>query len=51
MMRGLEKSDLAVVAMKPANNAGPPAAECVEPSAGTKGSADPPCTRRTQSPQ
>jgi len=49
MMHGLEKSDLAVVAMKPANNAGPPVAEWVEPRAGTKGNADPPRTRRTQS--
>ncbi len=49
MMHGLEKSDSAVVAMKPANNAGSPAAERVEPRAGTKGNADPPRTRRTQS--
>jgi RNA-directed DNA polymerase len=49
MMHGLEKSDLAVVAMKPANNAGSPAAEWVEPRAGTKGNANPPRTRRTQS--
>ncbi len=49
MMHGLEKSDLAVVAMKPANHAGSPAAEWAEPSAGTKGNADPPRTRRTQS--
>ncbi|MBK6850948.1 MAG: group II intron reverse transcriptase/maturase [Burkholderiales bacterium] len=49
MMHGLEKSDLVVVAMKPANNAGSPAAEWVEPRAGTKGNADPPRTRRTQS--
>ena len=49
MMHGLEKSDLAVVAMKPANNAGSPAAEWAEPRAGTKGNANPPRTRRTQS--
>ena len=49
MTHGLEKSDLAVVAMKPANNAGPPAAEWVEPRAGTEGNADQPRTRRTQS--
>lgn len=49
MMHGLAKSDLAVVAMKPANKAGVPAAEWVEPRAGTKGNADPPRTRRTQS--
>ena len=44
-----EKSDLAVVAMKPANKAGSPAAEAVEPREGTKGNADQPRTRRTQS--
>ena len=49
MMHGLEKSDLAVVALKPANKAGAPAAERAEPRAGTKGNADPPRTRRTQS--
>ena len=49
MMHELEKSDLAIVAMKPANNAGSPEAEWVEPRAGTKGNADPPRTRRTQS--
>ncbi len=49
MMHGLEKSDLAIVAMKPANKAGVPAAKWVEPRAGTKGNPDPPRTRRTQS--
>lgn len=49
MMNGLEKSDSVVVAMKPANNAGAPAAEWVEPRTGTKGNADPPRTQRTQS--
>jgi RNA-directed DNA polymerase len=49
MTHGLEKSDFAVVAMKPANKAGTPAAEWVEPRAETKGNADPPRTRRTQS--
>ena len=49
MMHGLEKSDPAVVAMKPANKAGQPAAEWVEPRAGTKGNAGRPRTRRTQS--
>jgi len=49
MMHGLEKSDLAIVAMKPANKAGRPAAEWVEPRAGAKGNTDPPHTRRTQS--
>ena len=33
MMHGLEKSDLAIVAMKPANNAVQTAAEWVEPRA------------------
>jgi RNA-directed DNA polymerase len=37
------------VAMKPANKAGPPAAEWVEPRAGTKGNTGQPHTRRTQS--
>ena len=39
MMHGREKSGLAVVAMKPANKAGKPAAELVEPRAGAKGNA------------
>jgi hypothetical protein len=37
MMNGREKSDSAVVAMKPANKAGEPTAEWAEPRAGTKG--------------
>jgi RNA-directed DNA polymerase len=49
MMNGPEKSDSAIVAMKPANKAGQPAAEWVEPRAGTKGNASQPHTRRTQS--
>jgi len=49
MMNGLEKSDSAVVATKPANKAGRPAAEWVEPRAGTKGNTGQPRTRRTQS--
>jgi len=49
MMHGLEKSDPVVVAMKPANNADVSAAEWVEPRTGTKGNADQPRTRRTQS--
>ena len=49
MMHGLEKSDSVIVAMKPANKAGKPAAEWVEPRTGTEGNADPPRTRRTQS--
>ena len=48
MMHGLEKSDLAVVAARPANKAGQPAAEWVEPRAGTKGNTGQPRTRRTQ---
>ena len=49
MMYGPEKSDPAVVAVKPANKAAPAAAERVEPRAGTKGNAGPPHTQRTQS--
>ena len=53
MMHGLEKSDSAVVAVKPANKAAvvstTAAAERVEPRAETKGNADQPHTRRTQS--
>jgi hypothetical protein len=37
MMDGREKSDLAVVAMKPTNKAGKPAAEPVERRAGPRG--------------
>src|SRR4051812_17975734 len=39
MMHGHEKSDPAIVAKKPANNAGQPAAERVERRAGTEGNA------------
>ena len=49
MMNGPEKSDPSVVAVKPANKAGQPAAEWAEPRDGTKGNADQPRTRRTQS--
>src|SRR6266487_1458678 len=59
MMHGLEKSDPAIVAMKPANKAErpaaersaaePSAAEPVEPRAGTKGNAGQQSTCRTQS--
>ena len=49
MMHGLEKSDSVIVAMKPANKAGKPVAEWVEPRTGTEGNADLPRTRRTQS--
>jgi group II intron reverse transcriptase/maturase len=46
-MNGREKSDLAIVATKPTNKAGPPAAEPVERRAGTKGNADQQSTHRT----
>ncbi|MBT2305363.1 group II intron reverse transcriptase/maturase [Variovorax paradoxus] len=49
MMNGLEKSDSAIVAVKPANKTGKPAAEWAEPRAGTKGNTGQPRTRRTQS--
>jgi RNA-directed DNA polymerase len=49
MMYGLEKSDPAIVAKKPANKAGQPAAERVEPRAGTEGNTGQSRTRRTQS--
>jgi len=49
MMYGLEKSDSAIVATKPANKAAQAAAERVEPRAGTKGNTGQPHTRRTQS--
>ena len=39
MMHGHEKSDPEIVAMKPANNVVPTAAELVERRAGTKGNA------------
>ena len=48
MMNGREKSDSAIVAMKPTNKAGQPAAEPVEPRAGTKGNVGQQSTRRTQ---
>ena len=58
MMDGHEKSDLAIVAVKPANKAEQPAAErsaavltaaeSAEPRAGTKGNADQQSTCRTQ---
>jgi len=44
----LEKSDPAIVAMKPPNRAGSAAAEAAEPRAGTKGNADQLSTHRTQ---
>jgi RNA-directed DNA polymerase len=48
MMNGREKSDFAIVAMKPANKAGRPAAEWAEQRAGTEGNTDQPRTRRAQ---
>ena len=49
MTHGHEKSDSAIVAVKPANKAVQPAAELVEPRAGTKGNAEQQSTYRTQS--
>jgi RNA-directed DNA polymerase len=49
MMHGHEKSDPAVVAAKPANEAERSAEELVEPRAGAKGNAGQQSTRRTQS--
>ena len=49
MMHEREKSDTAVVAVKPTNKAGRPATEPVEPRAGTKGNAGQQSTRQTQS--
>ena len=49
MMHGREKSDLAIVAGKPANKAEQSAAELVERRAGTKGNANQQSTGRTQS--
>src|SRR6266496_5804190 len=48
MMHEREKSDPAVVAVKPVNNAERSAAEPVEPRAGTKGNADQHSTCRAQ---
>ena len=48
MMNGPEKSDSAIVAVKPANKVGQPAAEWAEPRAGTEGNAGQSRTRRTQ---
>ena len=47
-MHEAEKSDLAIVAVKPANNSGPPDAEWVEPRAGAEGSVGQQRTRRAQ---
>ena len=48
-MHDPEKSDSAIVAVKPPNKAGLPVAEAVEPRAGAKGNADQQSTHRTQS--
>jgi RNA-directed DNA polymerase len=48
MMHDRGKSDSAIVAAKPTNNAGQPAAEPVEPRAGTKRNAREQSTHRTQ---
>lgn len=48
MMYGGGKSDPGIVAVKPANNAEPSAAEPVEPRTGTKGNADQQSTRQAQ---
>ena len=48
MMHGREKSDPAIVAKKPANNAVRPATERVERRAGTEGNAGQQSTRRAQ---
>ena len=47
-MHDPEKSDSGIVAMKPTNKAGRPAAELAEPRPGTKGNADQQSTHRTQ---
>jgi len=48
-MHDPEKSDSGIVATKPTNKAGRPAAELVEPRPGTKGNADQHNTHRSQS--
>ena len=48
MMHGPEKSDPAIVAAKPANNAGRPATEPGERRAGAEGNAGQQRTRRAQ---
>jgi RNA-directed DNA polymerase len=47
-MHEAEKSDLAIVAVKPANNSGPPDAEWVERRAGAEGNVGQQRTRRAQ---
>src|SRR5215813_7371529 len=51
MMHGREKSDSAIVAVKPTNKAVPTATEPVEPRAGAKGNARQQSTHRTQGRQ
>ena len=48
MMNGRGESDPAIVAVKPTNKAGQPAAELAEPRAGAKGNAGQQSTRRAQ---
>ncbi len=48
MMHGRGKSDPAVVPAKPANKAGHPAAELVEPRTGTEGNAGQQSTHRAR---
>jgi RNA-directed DNA polymerase len=48
MMNGRERSDPAIVAVKPTNKAGQPVAEPGEPRAGTEGNADQQSTCRAQ---
>ena len=48
MMNGRERSDPAIVAVKPTNKAGQPAAEPGEPRAGTKGNTGQQSTCRAQ---
>ena len=48
MMHGREKSDPAIVAAKPANKVGQPAAEPVERRAGAEGNVGQQRTRRAQ---
>src|SRR6266403_1104247 len=48
MMYDHEKSDPAIVAVKPTNKAGQPAAELVEPRAGTEGNVSQRSTGRAQ---
>ncbi len=49
MMNGHEKSDPAIVAVKPTNEAGRPGEEPAEPRAGAEGNADQTDTLRTPS--